>query len=117
MGRATSGVIGMRFRDGDELLAMEVVRPGSTCSTATDGGLRQAHARRGVPRPGTRRLRRPTAKIIEARGPLVGALVVQDDDEVFAITSGGGVIRTRVDEVRRTGRDTMGVRLVASRRR
>ena len=53
-----------------------------------------------------------TAQIIEDRGSLVGALVVRPEDEVFAITSNGGVIRTRASEVRQTGRVTMGVRLM-----
>jgi DNA gyrase subunit A len=42
----------------------------------------------------------------------VGAVVVRDDEEILAITSSGSVIRTRAGEVRQTGRDTMGVRLV-----
>jgi DNA gyrase subunit A len=53
-----------------------------------------------------------TAQITEDRGSLVGALVVHPEDEVFAITSNGGVIRTRASEVRQTGRVTMGVRLM-----
>jgi DNA gyrase subunit A len=53
-----------------------------------------------------------TAQITEDRGSLVGALVVRPEDEVFAITSNGGVIRTRASEVRQTGRVTMGVRLM-----
>ena len=58
MGRATSGVIGMRFIDGDELLDMHVVREGADVLVATGGGLRQADARGSVPRPGPRRPRR-----------------------------------------------------------
>jgi DNA gyrase subunit A len=53
-----------------------------------------------------------TAKIVEARGELVGALMVNADDEIFAITSGGGVIRTSAGEVKQSGRQTMGVRLM-----
>ena len=53
-----------------------------------------------------------TAKIVEARGELVGALMVHPDDEIFAITSAGGVIRTRAAEVKQSGRQTMGVRLM-----
>jgi DNA gyrase subunit A len=53
-----------------------------------------------------------TAKIVEARGELVGALMVQPGDEIFAITSGGGVIRTSASEVKQSGRQTMGVRLM-----
>lgn len=49
---------------------------------------------------------------MEDRGSLVGALVVEETDEILAITLGGGVIRTRVNEVRETGRDTMGVQLI-----
>jgi DNA gyrase subunit A len=53
-----------------------------------------------------------TAKIVAKRGQLVGALIVTVDEEIFAIRSDGGVIRTRVREVRRAGRQTMGVRLI-----
>ena len=53
-----------------------------------------------------------TAKIVEARGELVGALMVDPTDEIFAITSAGGVIRTRAAEVKQSGRQTMGVRLM-----
>ena len=53
-----------------------------------------------------------TARIVEARGELVGALMVLPGEEVFAITSAGGVIRTSVAEVKQSGRQTMGVRLV-----
>ena len=53
-----------------------------------------------------------TARITDARGELVGALMVHPDDEVFAITSSGGVIRTSAAEVKLSGRQTMGVRLM-----
>ena len=53
-----------------------------------------------------------TAQIVDARGELVGALMVDPDDEVFAITSSGGVIRTAAAEVKQSGRQTMGVRLM-----
>ena len=53
-----------------------------------------------------------TAKIVEARGELVGALMVHPADEIFAITSAGGVIRTSAGEVKQSGRQTMGVRLM-----
>jgi DNA gyrase subunit A len=53
-----------------------------------------------------------TARIVEARGELVGALMVLPEDEVFAITSAGGVIRTSAGEIKLSGRQTMGVRLV-----
>jgi DNA gyrase subunit A len=112
MGRATSGVIGMRFREGDQLLAMDSVVPGSYVVTVTDGGYGKrtpvddwAPKGRGI--YGVRAM-----KLVEERGSLVGALVAAEDDEVYAIAADGVVIRTRVSEIRATGRDTMGVSLM-----
>jgi DNA gyrase subunit A len=112
MGRATSGVKGMSFREGDELLSMNVVRPGTFVFTATDGGYAK-RTRVGEYRiQGRGGLGIKAAKIVEDRGSLVGALVVEETDEILAISLSGGVIRTRVNEVRETGRDTMGVQLI-----
>ncbi|MER7773061.1 DNA gyrase subunit A [Kitasatospora sp. NPDC096140] len=111
-GRATSGVKGMAFREDDELLSMNVVRPGTYVFTATDGGYAK---RTGVDEyrvQGRGGYGTKAAKIVEGRGSLVGALVVDETDEIMAITLSGGVIRTRVSEVRETGRDTMGVQLI-----
>ncbi|MEP6696556.1 MAG: DNA gyrase subunit A [Pseudonocardiales bacterium] len=113
MGRATSGVIGMRFSAADELLAMEVVREGVEVLVATEGGFakRTPIAEYPVQRRGGKGVL--TAKIVSKRGALVGALTVSVDDELFAITSNGGVIRTPVRPVRRTReRQTMGVKLM-----
>ncbi|BEP13179.1 DNA gyrase subunit A [Acidothermaceae bacterium B102] len=112
MGRATSGVIGMRFAEGDELLAMEVVREGSYLLVATDGGYAKRTPIDRYPVQGRGGRGVLTAKIVEDRGQLVGALIVSLDDEVYGITSAGGVIRTRAEEVREAGRSTMGVRLM-----
>jgi DNA gyrase subunit A len=112
MGRATSGVIGMRFRQGDELLAMMVARPDSFVFTATDGGFAKRTSIEEYPVQGRGGQGVLTAKLTDDRGGLVGALIVDPGDEIFAITSGGGVIRTRSDEVRPTSRATMGVRLI-----
>ena len=112
MGRATSGVIGMRFKDHDGLLAMMVVRPDAYVFTATDGGYAKRTAIEEYPVQGRGGHGVLTAKLTDDRGGLVGALMVDDTDEVFAITSNGGVIRTRADEVRPTSRATMGVRLI-----
>jgi DNA gyrase subunit A len=112
MGRATSGVIGMRFADGDELLAMEVVIDGSYLLVATDGGYAKRTPIHEYPVQGRGGRGVLTAKIREDRGQLVGALIVTLEDEVYAITSAGGVIRTRAEEVRQAGRGTLGVRLM-----
>jgi DNA gyrase subunit A len=113
MGRATSGVIGMRFVDGDELLAMEVVRDGMDVLVATNGGFAKRTPIDEYPVQGRGGKGVLTAKITERRGGLVGAVVISPDDELFAITSNGGVIRTPVKPVRRTrDRNTMGVKLM-----
>ncbi|MBL1118772.1 DNA gyrase subunit A [Streptomyces sp. 110] len=112
MGRATSGVKGMSFREGDELLSMNVVRPGTFVFTATDGGYAKRTNVDEYRVQGRSGLGIKAAKIVEDRGSLVGALVVEETDEILAITLSGGVIRTRVNEVRETGRDTMGVQLI-----
>ncbi|WP_328943701.1 DNA gyrase subunit A [Streptomyces sp. NBC_00250] len=112
MGRATSGVKGMSFRADDELLSMNVVRPGTFVFTATDGGYAKRTPVDEYRVQGRGGLGIKAAKIVEDRGSLVGALVVEETDEILAITLSGGVIRTRVNEVRETGRDTMGVQLI-----
>ncbi len=114
MGRATSGVIGMRFTNGDQLLGMHVVEVGSTADVlvATSGGYAKRTPADDYPVKGRGGLGVVTARIVEARGELIGALMVAPDDEVFAITSAGGVIRTAASGVKLSGRQTMGVRLV-----
>jgi DNA gyrase subunit A len=112
MGRATSGVIGMRFSDGDRLLGMYVVREGADVLVATDGGYAKRTPVDQYPVQGRGGHGVLTARIVEARGELAGALMVSPEDEVFAITSAGGVIRTAAAEIKQSGRQTMGVRLV-----
>jgi DNA gyrase subunit A len=112
MGRATSGVIGMRFSEGDRLLGMHVVREGADVLVATGGGYAKRTPVDQYPVQGRGGRGVLTARIVEARGELVGALMVRPEDEVFAITSAGGVIRTRAGEVKLSGRQTMGVRLM-----
>ena len=112
MGRATSGVIGMRFSEGDELLGMYVVHEAEDVLVATEGGYAKRTPADQYPLRNRGGLGVITAQITEGRGGLVGALMVRPEDEVFAITSAGGVIRTRASGVRQTGRVTMGVRLM-----
>jgi DNA gyrase subunit A len=112
MGRATSGVIGMRFANGDELLGMYVVREGADVLVATAGGYAKRTPADEYPIKGRGTMGVVTARIVDQRGELVGALMVMPEDEVFAITSTGGVIRTSAAEVKQSGRQTMGVRLM-----
>jgi DNA gyrase subunit A len=112
MGRDTSGVIGMRFTDGDELLDMHVLRNGADVLVATGGGYAKRTPADQYPVQGRGGHGVLTARITDSRGELVGALMVHPEDEVFAITSSGGVIRTSAAEVKLSGRQTMGVRLM-----
>jgi DNA gyrase subunit A len=112
MGRATSGVIGMRFSAEDELLAMEVVQEGMEILIATEGGFAKRTLVDEYPLQGRGGKGVLTARIVSTRGGLVGAMTVRPEDEIYAITSDGVVIRTSVVEVRRAQRQTMGVRLM-----
>ena len=121
MGRATSGVFGMRFNAGDELLSMSVVRGGQGGDTdnsdteilvATEGGFAKRTRVDEYPVQGRGGKGVLTARIVSTRGGLVGAVAVSPKDEIYAITSDGVVIRTKAAEVRRAQRQTMGVRLM-----
>ena len=116
MGRSTSGVIGMKFRDKDQLLTMAAITEVSTQKyvlTATDGGFAKRTPLEEYRPQGRGGIGVKAAKIDEgSRGVLVGAMIVEANDEILAITSGGVVIRTACLEIRETSRDTLGVRLV-----
>jgi DNA gyrase subunit A len=113
MGRATSGVFGMRFNGGDELLSMVVVHDEDTeILVATEGGYAKRTRIAEYPVQGRGGKGVLTARIVSTRGGLVGAVAVSPKDEVYAITSDGVVIRTKASEVRRAQRQTMGVRLM-----
>ena len=113
MGRATSGVFGMRFNDDDELLSMVVVEDeDAEILVATEGGFAKRTRIGEYPRQGRGGKGVLTARIVSTRGGLVGALAVAPRDEIYAITSDGVVIRTQASQVRRAQRQTMGVRLM-----
>jgi DNA gyrase subunit A len=112
MGRATSGVLGMRFNGGDELLSLAVVQPGLFVLVATAGGYAKRTPIDDYPVQGRGGKGVLTIQDDRRRGKLVGALMVDIDDELYAITSSGGVIRTTAKEVRKAGRQTKGVRLM-----
>jgi DNA gyrase subunit A len=117
MGRATSGVTGMKFRPGDELLSMSVIGAGSADDerfvfTVTDGGFAKRTHVQEYRQQGRGGLGIKAMKLNEDRGSLVGGLVVTDNDEVIAIKASGQITRSAVAEVPVKGRDTMGVRFV-----
>ncbi|WP_024356939.1 DNA gyrase subunit A [Leucobacter chironomi] len=110
MGRSTSGVRGMNFRDGDSLLSASridgvegyvfvVTEGGYAKRTAVDEYRVQNRGGYGI----------KVAKLDENRGDLVGALIVEETDEVLAVLASGKVVRSAVAEVPAKGRNTMGV--------
>ena len=112
MGRATSGVQGMRFNTDDRLLSLNVVREGTFLLVATAGGYAKRTAIEEYTAQGRGGKGILTIQYDTRRGTLVGAVMVDDDSELYAITSGGGVIRTAARQVRKAGRQTKGVRLM-----
>ena len=112
MGRATSGVQGMRFNEDDRLLSLNVVQEGMYLLVATAGGYAKRTAIEEYTVQGRGGKGILTIQYDRRRGSLVGALIVDDDSELYAITSGGGVIRTAARQVRKAGRQTKGVRLM-----
>ncbi len=109
MGRATSGVTGMRFRSDDELLALDVLGESTYSFVVTEGGFAKRTHVDEYRVQGRGGLGIKVAKLQEERGDLVGALLVDDIDEVLVIMESGKVMRANVDEVPAKGRDTMGV--------
>nr|WP_140992147.1 DNA gyrase subunit A [Bifidobacterium sp. UTCIF-36] len=111
MGRQTAGVQGMKFREGDSLLAMDVVPEDSDKDlfVVTNEGFAKRTAISEYRLQGRNGLGVKAVQLVEGRGSLVGALVMSEDDQVMAIMKSGKVIRSNVDEVNRTGRTTQGV--------
>ncbi len=117
MGRATSGVTGMKFRDDDALLSMAVIdrtvsEDEQFVFTVTDGGFAKRTPVSEYRVQGRGGLGIKAMKLNEDRGSLVGGLVVREDDEVIAIKTSGQIIRSAVVDVPAKGRDTMGVKFV-----
>jgi DNA gyrase subunit A len=130
MGRATSGVTGMKFRDGDSLLSMSVIRAAQVAAeaaadeggagvveqyvfTITDGGFAKRTRISQYRQQSRGGLGIKAMKQDDERGSLVGAFIVEEGDEVLAIKQSGQVTRSAIDEhLRPTGRDTKGVRFV-----
>ena len=113
MGRQTAGVQGMKFRDGDELLAMDVVWGDSDKDllVVTNEGFAKRTAISEYRLQGRNGYGVKAVQLAEGRGSLVGAVIVEESDQIMAIMKSGKVIRSNVAEVKRTGRTTQGVTL------
>ena len=109
MGRSTSGVIGMHFRDDDTLLSASVVADAGSVFVVTEGGYAKRTTVDQYRVQGRGGLGIKVAKLSDNRGDLAGALIVEDDDEVLVVLASGKVVRSAVAEVPAKGRDTMGV--------
>ena len=109
MGRSTSGVTGMKFRDGDELISANVVTEGSYVFVVTEGGYAKRTSVDEYRVQGRNGFGIKVAKLVEDRGALVGGLIVDEEDEVLVVMSSCKVVRSNVNEVPAKGRDTMGV--------
>ncbi|MBX9243452.1 DNA gyrase subunit A [Actinotalea ferrariae] len=117
MGRATSGVTGMRFREDDELLSMDVITGESFLVTVTDGGTAKRSDMHRVNSDGNLEYRRTkrgglgvrAARLPDDRGVLVGAMMADDTDEVLVVMERGKVVRSQVGQIPVHGRDATGV--------
>ncbi|MCA0438237.1 MAG: DNA gyrase subunit A [Actinobacteria bacterium] len=111
MGRATSGVTGMKFRGRDTLLAMSLIpaEQDPDVFVVFENGLAKRTPASDYPVKGRAGLGVRAAAVSERGGDLVGALTVAEDDEVMVVMEKGKIVRSRADGVRRTGRNTMGV--------
>ena len=109
MGRDTSGVTGMKFRKGDELLSASVIGSAGFVFVVTEGGYakRTSVDQYRVQNRGGLGIK--VAKLDEKRGDLVGSQIVDETDEVLVVLASGKVMRTPASEVPAKGRDTMGV--------
>jgi len=109
MGRSTSGVIGMHFREDDQLLSASVVGDDGYVFVVTEGGYAKRTAADQYRLQGRGGLGIKVAKLSDNRGDLAGALIVGEEDEVLVVLASGKVVRSSVAEVPAKGRDTMGV--------
>lgn len=112
MGRSSAGVRGIRPVEGDYVIGLGLVTQGATLLVASENGLgkrtsfeeyrQQTRGGKGI----------ITMKVTEKTGPVVGAVTVTEEDELMLMTSTGQSIRIRVNEIRETGRNAQGVKLL-----
>ena len=117
MGRSTSGVTGMKFREGDSLLALNVIPAGTDPDVFVvfENGVAKRTAASQWTAKG-RGILGVTAANSGKGGQLVGALIVDEEDEVMVVMEKGNIVRSAVTEVNRSGRNTMGVSFATPRK-
>jgi DNA gyrase subunit A len=112
MGRVAAGVRGIRLRKGDSVIGMGVLRKGADLLVASRLGYGKRTALTEYRRQGRGGSGIKTLAITRRNGPIVGMRIVDEDDDLLIITTGGQIIRQRVRNIRRIGRSTQGVRLI-----
>ena len=112
MSRIARGVRGMRLAEGQRLISMLIPEPGAQILTASARGYGKRTAMEEFPRRGRGGQGVIAMVINERNGQLVGAIQVQDGEEIMLISDQGTLVRTRVDELRVMGRNTQGVILI-----
>ncbi len=114
MGRNAAGVIGLKFKKaGDELVACDIARDGAMLLHITEQGFGKRTSVDEYPTKGRGGMGVVGIKIVDEKGPVVGTLVVDDDDEVLAVTRQGVMIRTRADDISIQGRSASGVKVIS----
>ena len=120
MGRAAAGVKGITLAQSDQVVALAVVVPDTMLLVAGENGIGKrtpfdeylVQAESGSRKQSRGGKGRVTMKVTERTGAVVGALTVRDADEIMLITTGGQMVRIFVKDIRETGRNTQGVRLI-----
>ena len=114
MGRNAAGVIGLKFKKpGDALVACDIARDGTTLLHITAQGFGKRTAVDEYPAKGRGGMGVVGIKIVDEKGPVIGTLVVEDDDEVLAVTRHGVMIRTRAADISIQGRSASGVKVMS----
>jgi DNA gyrase subunit A len=112
MGRQTAGVIGMRLRPKDRVIAMALASDGEDLVTITSGGYGKRTPVKEYPRKGRGTMGVVTHKLTSRTGDLAGAFVGSKEQDLFVISTGGIVIRVGAGDIRKTGRPSQGVRVM-----
>jgi DNA gyrase subunit A len=112
MGRTAGGVRGMRIAENQQVISMIKVEEGGSILTATENGYGKRTKVNDYPLKG--RGGQGVISIVtnERNGKIVGAVQVQNDDEIMMITNNGTLVRVAVAEIGEMGRNTQGVRLI-----
>jgi DNA gyrase subunit A len=112
MGRTACGVRGIRLAPGQKVIALIIVDEGSVL-TATENGYGKRTLVSDYPSHGRGGQGVISIQGSERNGDVVGAVLVEDEDEIMLISNGGTLVRTRINEISTMGRNTQGVRLIA----